>query len=138
MMLLFLGCPAGLGEIAQAADEQKRDSHVAGLGTVRSSRSGSLDLGLRYEDPNAAAQLRKRTNDLLTMASCLDDFDCRISSQILTCGRSSRLSAEGPFRDVLLNVPVRGKARVDGHMRIVPISTPTTQCWRCISREQLA
>ena len=44
-----------------------------------------------------------------------------MSSQILTCGRSSNLSVDGPFRDVLVQVPVRGQAHVDGLIRIVPV-----------------
>jgi hypothetical protein len=121
-LILIVGGAAWIPEIAQA-DDSARKSAVAKQTAARSNRSsGSMELGIHYSDPGAPARLHKRTTNLLMLANCLDDFDCRMSSEVLACGRSSKLSVKGPFKDVLLEVPVRGQAHVDGVLRIAPVA----------------
>jgi hypothetical protein len=122
VILLIVGDAAWLPEIAQAEDAVRK-SAVTNQNAARPSRSaGSMELGIHYSDPGAPARFHKRTTNLLTLADCLDDFDCRMSSQVLACGRSSKLSVKGPFRDVLLEVPVQGQAHVDGVLQIAPVA----------------
>jgi len=87
----------------------------------QAKHAGSLRLGLRYGDPADADQVHKNIADLLALVACLDDFDCRLSTECLSRSRPTKMTVAGPFQDVLLDLPVRGVAHVEGALRLVPV-----------------
>ncbi len=74
-----------------------------------------------YGDRQAAERLEKRAGELLRMAACLDEFECRLSSELLSCQRAQAMVVDSPFEDVLLSVPVRGDAHVEATLKVATI-----------------
>lgn len=78
-------------------------------------------LKARYGDRQAAERLEKRAGELLRMATCLDEFECRLSSELLGCQRAKAMVVDSPFEDVLLDVPVRGDAHVEAVLNVATV-----------------
>jgi hypothetical protein len=124
-LLLFLaGASWSILEL-RAADGPAPAAVGADSTDIRPAKSRTLVLGVRYGDPADAERLHKRIGDALALLACVDDFDCRLSSQLLGCVRSAHMVADGPFEDVLLNIPVSGTAHVEGSLKITTIPDST-------------
>ncbi len=73
------------------------------------------DIGLLK--PDAAG---KQTSQLLTFASSMPEFDCQVSAECIQTIVPRTFEFDTSFRDVLLELPVRGKAHLKGQFSISP------------------
>jgi hypothetical protein len=121
LSLLVLLTPLRLtAEVVDVGDPTTEDV-VADSALAREGQPTTLKLGLQYGDPVLADRLRSRADKALALASHLGDFECRLSSEVLNCDRGGNIVLDGPFQDVLLNIPVSGQAHLEGSLRIVTV-----------------
>ena len=73
------------------------------------------DIGLLK--PDAAG---KRTSQLLALASSMSEFDCQVSAECLQSIVPPTFEFDTSFHDVLLDLPVHGKAHLKGRFYISP------------------
>jgi len=66
----------------------------------------------------APDQVGGRTTRLLSLASSVPEYDCRLSQECLNTILPPSVEFDTPFRDILLNVPVHGQVLVRGKFRI--------------------
>jgi hypothetical protein len=101
------------------------DSVVIASGRNGSAQKGTLKAGIAYGDAGMAERLRVRAGKALALASHFDNFECRLASEVLNCARSADLVLEGPFQDVLLDIPVSGQAHLKGSLRLATVPDKT-------------
>jgi len=109
------------GEIlADEPDEDRKSQHTSPA--ALSTGHPKMVLGVRWQSPACAEQVQKRARDALTLATCVGDFDCRLSAELLGGLWPAPLVADGPFEDVLLNIPVKGQAHVEAKLSMLPVA----------------
>ena len=109
----------GIASIGHAAEEAVQ---------ATTALPTSLKLGVHYNDPAVVERLRDQSRKALAMASHFEEFECRLSNDVLNCARGDRIVLEGPFQDELLNIPVSGHARLEGSFRVATVPDQERAC----------